>query len=174
MGSAVGFAHRLATATNDLNAYIVVARETLEPIKELYDYVPVSGIPLAGQRALLDASIIRGRKRSDELTLPKAGTFANTVIDGAEAELPEALQERPAAAAPPPPEPTRPPPPDPPPLRTRPVARPAFEGKERRGFDLPELRFPSSFGDRDEEAIMPAPPAPRATYEDKGGPPLQL
>jgi class 3 adenylate cyclase len=176
VGSAVGFAHRLAAATSDLNAYIVVARETLEPIKELYDYVPVSGIPLAGQRALLDASIIRGRKRSDDLTLPKAGSFANTVIDGGtDVEMPEALQDRPAAAAPPPPppEPARPPPPETP-LRTRPVARPTFEGKERRGFDLPELRFPSSFGERDEEAIMPDPPAPRATYEDKGGPPLQL
>jgi len=177
VGSPVAFAHRLQTATSDLNAYIVVARETLEPVKDLYDYVPVSGIPLAGQRALLDALIIRGRKRSDELTLPKAGTFATTVIDGgADVELPDSLQEHPTvavpteAAAPPPPPPT----PEPPPLRTRPVARPAYDGKERRGFDLPELRFPTGFGDRDEEAIMPEPPPPRATYEDKGGPPLPL
>jgi hypothetical protein len=178
VGSAVGFAHRLATATSDLNAYIVCARETLEPVKDLYDYLPVSGIPLAGQRALLDASIIRGRKRSDELTLPKAGTFANTVIDGgAEAELPESLREGASAAAPqpaPPPPPPEPAVPEPPPLRTRPVARPTFEGRERRGFDLPELRFPSSFGDRDEAPIMPDPPAPRATYEDKDGPPHRI
>ncbi len=95
-------------------------------------------------------------------TLPKVA-FANTVIDGAaEAELPEALREGASAATPPPapPPPPEPAAPEPPPLRTRPVARPPFEGRERRGFDLPELRFPSSFGERDEEPITrPASPA---------------
>jgi hypothetical protein len=170
VGPPVAFAHRLANATSDLNAYIVVSRETLEPIKDLYDVVPVSGIPLAGQRALLDASIIRGRKRSDDLTLPKAEAFATTVIDGKEVELPESLTaEVPPRRAP------EPPAPEPPPLRTRPVKpRPSYSGPERRGFDLPELRFPASFGEHDEEPIMPEPPPPRATYEDKGGPPLPL
>jgi class 3 adenylate cyclase len=172
VGPPVAFAHRLANATSDLNAYIVVSRETLEPIKDLYDVVPVSGIPLAGQRALLDASIVRGRKRSDDLTLPKAEAFATTVIDGKEVELPESLTaENPRSAEHPP----EPPAPEPPPLRTRPVKqRPSYTGPERRGFDLPELRFPASFGDHDEEPIMPEPPPPRATYEDKGGPPLPL
>jgi hypothetical protein len=199
VGSPVAFAHRLSVATSDLNAYIVVARDTIDPVRELYDFVPVSGIPIAGQRALLDAVIIRGRKRSDELTLPRAGTFANTVLDEPAGVLPEPepAAAAPAAAAPPPvatpvatpvAPPAPPPPPDfapsgpppapaapdvPLPLRTRPVAR---DGAERRGrgFDLPELRFPSGFDQDDEGPIMPEPPPPRQTYEDKGGPPLQL
>jgi class 3 adenylate cyclase len=174
VGAPVAFAHRLANATSDLNAYIVVSRETLEPIKDLYDVVPVSGIPIAGQRALLDASIVRGRKRSDDLTMPKAETFATTVIDGGhEPELPDSLTGASHAPDPAPEPPSAPP--EPPPLRTRPVKqRPSYSGPERRGFDLPELRFPSTFGDHDEEPIMPEPPPPRATYEDKGGPPLPL
>jgi class 3 adenylate cyclase len=182
VGSPVTFAHRLANATSDLNAYIVVARETLEPVRDLYDFVSVSGVPIAGQRALLDASIIRGRKRSDELTLPRAAAFANTVIGDAPEVLPQPEPEPPpvAAAAPPQPEfapsgppPPAPAPPEPPPLRTRPVTR---EGAERRGrgFDLPELRFPTGFDRDDAGPIMPEPPPPRQTYEDKGGPPLPL
>ena len=185
VGSPVAFAHRLAGATSDLNAYIVVARETLDPVSDLYDFVPVSGVPLAGQRALLDASIIRGRKRSDELTLPRAEAFANTVIGDAASELAEPAPEpvsAPAAAPPPEFAPAAPPPeasaPEPPPLRTRPVARespPPREERRGRGFDLPELRFPAAGFDRNDEGpIMPEPPPPRQTYEDKGGPPLPL
>jgi class 3 adenylate cyclase len=184
VGSAVAFAHRLANATSDLNASIVAARETVEPVRELYDLVPVPGVPIAGQRALLDASIIRGRKRSDDLTLPRARTFANTVLDVHEipdfAAAPElepiveaaafGLAEPPAA----PPPPAPPPRPKSPPLRTRPIPHLPFGHSERRGFDLPELRMPLAFNHQDEGPIMPDPPPPRATYEDRGGPPHPL
>lgn len=180
VGSAVTYAHRLAAGTLDLNASIVASRETIDPVRDLYDLVPVTGIPLAGVRALLDASIVRGRKRAENIRFPKATAFANTVIDEGLPDLPESLAAADPSVMPvedafsePPP---RPEPMEPPPLRTRPV-RPGG-GPERRGaprgFDLPELRIPASFADQDEEPAMPDPPPPRATYEDRGGPPLPL
>jgi adenylate cyclase len=81
VGPDVTLAHRLQTATFDLNAFIVASHATVEPVQDLYNLVPVSGIPLNGMRALLDASIIRGRKRNDSLVLPKAAAFANTVLE---------------------------------------------------------------------------------------------
>jgi class 3 adenylate cyclase len=81
VGPDVTLAHRLAGGTIDLNAYIVASRATIEPVVDLYNLVPVSGVPLNGVRALLDAFIVRGRKRGDTLVLPKAAAFANTVVD---------------------------------------------------------------------------------------------
>ena len=171
VGPDVTLAHRLQAATFDLNAFIVASHATVEPIQDLYNLVPVSGIPLNGVRALLDASIVRGRKRSDSLMLPKAEAFANTVIE--EHLLDDFLEpqevvpfEGPAKMSAPP-APSEPPPP----LQTRRRTRPADDGAF--GFDLPELRMPVAFGS-DEGPIMPDPPPPRATYEDNDGPPLPL
>jgi adenylate cyclase len=193
VGPDVTLAHRLQAVTFDLNAYIVASHATVEPIQDLYNLVPVSGIPLNGVRALLDASIVRGRKRQDSLVLPKAEAFANTVIEEAHlddflepqevvpfedrAKLAGAATETPPPAAPttPTPPPTPPPPAaagTPQPLRTRRRPRP-LETEPQFGYDLPELRLPVAFG-ADEEAIMPDPPPPRATYEDNDGPPLPL
>jgi class 3 adenylate cyclase len=188
VGPDVTLAHRLAAGTVDINAYIIASRATIEPIQDLYNLVPVSGVPLNGVRALLDAFIVRGRKRGDNLVLPRADSFQTTVVD--DATLADILEpeetvpfdvvdeSKPAPSretkAPPPPEPT------PqradgtdgvPPLKTRRRPRPA-EPAQQFGFDLPELRVPS-FGS-DEAPIMPDPPPPRATYEDNDGPPLQL
>jgi hypothetical protein len=180
-------AHRLQGATFDLNAFIVASHATLEPIQDLYNLVPVSGIPLNGVRALLDASIVRGRKRVESLVLPKADAFANTVIEEPVPEdflepqevVPFEEREKLAGggvtgtqtvAGPPPP--NAPPAPEPPPLKTRRRPRPETDGPQF-GFDLPELRMPVAFGS-DEGPIMPDPPPPRATYEDNDGPPLQL
>ena len=44
VGPAVTLAHRLQAATFDLNAYIVAARETVEPVEDLYNLVPITGI----------------------------------------------------------------------------------------------------------------------------------
>jgi class 3 adenylate cyclase len=189
VGPDVTLAHRLQAATFDLNAYIVASHTTVEPIQDLYNLVPVSGIPLNGVRALLDASIVRGRKRNDSLMLPKADAFANTVID--EHPVDDFLEpqevvpfEEQAKMSAPPPTPGQPstqtaispPQPQPasstsPPLKTRRRPRPTDDTSF--GFDLPELRMPVSFG-HDEGPIMPDPPAPRATYEDNDGPPLPL
>ena len=194
VGPDVTLAHRLAQITSDLNTFLVASRSTIDPVREMYHVIPVTGMPLAGVRALLDAVIVRGRKAGDPLTLPKAGTFATTILDEHIADLGEihfdAIPDVPldGIAETPPligeavdesaaPEPT--PAPDrslPAPLRTRRRPRQAGEDPPPRGFDLPELRGLGSFG-RDEEAIMPDPPhppPPRATYEDNDGPPLQL
>jgi len=195
VGPDVTLAHRLAGGTVDLNAYIVASRATIEPVRDLYNLVPVSGVPLTGVRALLDAFIVRGRKRGDSLVLPKAGAFKNTVIDEsmlAESLEPEEIvpfdvvdESKNIKPAPKKPDPPSPPPPeipfprvdatDPaPPLQTR--RRPRADepkGQQPFGIDLPELRVPS-FGGPDEEPIMPDPPPPRATYEDNDGPPLVL
>jgi class 3 adenylate cyclase len=191
VGPDVTLAHRLQTATFDLNAFIVASHTTVEPIQDLYNLVPVSGIPLNGVRALLDASIVRGRKRNDSLMLPKADAFANTVVE--EHALDDFLEPQevvpfedreklasgagtvaspapgPAAISSPPPPP--PPQSETPPLRTRRRPRPSDD--VTFGFDLPELRMPVAFGS-DEGPVMPEPPPPRATYEDNDGPPLPL
>ncbi len=184
VGPDVTLAHRLQAATFDLNAYIVASRATVEPIEDLYNLVPISGIPLNGVRALLDASIVRGRKRNDSLMLPKAEAFANTIIDEASRRFPRAERDRAvrrtgedggaaaAVAAAPPPVMAPPPPSDSPPLKTRRRPRPP-EDMSSFGFDLPELRMPVSLG-HDEGPAMPDPPPPRATYEDNDGPPLPL
>jgi hypothetical protein len=181
VGPAVTLAHRLQIATFDLNAYIVASRETVEPVEDLYNLVPITGIPLNGVRALMDASIVRGRKRNDALILPKAEAFANTVIDettGDEFLEPQDIvpfEDQDKMAAMPPPAaipPPEPPPLDTPPLKTRRRPRPA-DDLASIGFDLPELRMPVAFGS-DEGPIMPDPPPPHATYEDDDGPPLRL
>ena len=182
VGPDVTLAHRLQAATFDLNAYIVASRSTVEPVQDLYNLVPVTGIPLNGVRALMDASIVRGRKRADSLMLPKADAFANTVVEehllGDEFLEPQEVvpfEEQAKMGATPsavssPPAPSAPPAP-PPPLKTRRRPRPTDDATV--GFDLPELRMPSSFGS-DEGPIMPDPPPPRATYEDNDGPPMRL
>ena len=183
VGPDVTLAHRLQSATHDLNAFVIASYETLQPVQDLYNLVPISGIPLNGVRALMDASIVRGRKRNDSLMLPKAEAFANTVIDEATDDFLEPkeivpFEEQAKMAAPPPgpaatsPTMMPPPPSDSPPLKTRRRPRPA-DDLSAFGFDLPELRMPASFG-HDEGPIMPDPPPPRATYEDNDGPPLQL
>lgn len=158
MGPDVTLAHRLQTATFELNAYIVASHATVEPVQDLYNLVPVSGIPLSGVRALLDASIVRGRKRTDNLVLPKAETFAHTVLDDLANEdflepqevVPFEDQAKLAGGEVPPR-----PAPEPPPLKTRPTRR-TPDGPQF-GFDLPELRMPAGFG-RDEAPIRPDPP----------------
>jgi class 3 adenylate cyclase len=190
VGPDVTLAHRLQMATFDLNAYIVASHNTVDPVQDLYNLVPVSGIPLNGVRALLDASIVRGRKRNDNLVLPKAAEFANTTIEetltddflepqevvpfedhaklaaGSSAEPSAATQSAPVQT------PSRPAASEAPPLKTRrSTRRPAPDGASF-GFDLPELRM-HNFGN-DEGPIMPDPPPPRATYEDNDGPPLPL
>jgi hypothetical protein len=156
-------------------------------VQDLYNLVPISGIPLNGVRALLDASIVRGRKRADSLILPKAEMFATTVLEETagddflepkdtvpfeeQAKMSAATGEVTQAIAAPPAEPATQAA-EPPPLKTRRRPRPATEGPQF-GFDLPELRMPAGFGG-DEGPIMPDPPPPRATYEDNDGPPLPL
>jgi hypothetical protein len=170
VGPDVTLAHRLQAATFDLNAFIVASHATVEPIQDLYNLVPVSGIPLNGVRALLDASIVRGRKRSEGLMLPKAETFVKTVIE--EPPLDDFLEPQEVVPFEDPAKMSAPPAPsEPPPLQTRRRPRPAADATF--GFDLPELRMPVAFGS-DERPIMPDPPPPRATYEDNDGPPLPL
>jgi class 3 adenylate cyclase len=194
VGPDVTLAHRLAAGTVDINAYIIASRSTIEPVQDLYNLVPVSGIPITGMRALLDAFIVRGRKRSDTLQLPRANAFANTVLD--ESAFTDALEpqeivpfdavdESAAIPAPKKPEPPPAPPQVPfpridavagdtaPPLKTRRRPRANDDVAPLFGNDLPELRVPK-FGGNDEEPIMPDPPPPRATYEDNDGPPLPL
>jgi hypothetical protein len=201
VGPDVALAHRLQEATFDLNASIVASRATVEPVEDVYNLVPVSGVPLNGVRALLDASIVRGRKRGDKLMVPKAGAFATTVVD--ESVPGDALEPREivpfdvaadhaalpgvgdpahdrlvapatsAAAAD-----VAPPPAEATefsaPLKTRRRSRPDTPPAQQQfGLDLPELRMPA-FAQSDEGPIYPDPPPPRATYEDNDGPPLPL
>ncbi|HTJ28592.1 MAG TPA: adenylate/guanylate cyclase domain-containing protein [Candidatus Limnocylindria bacterium] len=169
VGPEATFAHRLQEAAFALNAYIVASRTTCEPLTDEYALVPVSGVPLPGVRRLLDAFVVRGRKRGAErFTVPVDALVETTIEPGEPETAPTAGAILPAttaaaATSPPPSAPSAPPP----------VARPR-RATATPDLGLPELRHGWTFPDHDAEAIFPDPPPPRATYEDRSGPPLDL
>ena len=159
VGSEATFAHRLQEAAFALNAFIVASRATCETLASEYQLVPVSGVPLAGVRRLLDAFVVRARLRGAERFTVPDGAMVETTI-----ERPEPPATVPAAAAPAPPvaaasraEPplARP--------RPRPAVRPVDED------DLHDLSRGWSFPNDDVKPIVPDPPPPRATYQGPGG-----
>jgi class 3 adenylate cyclase len=183
VGPEATFAHRLQEAAFALNAFIVASRSTCEPLADEYSLVPVSGVPLPGVRRLLDAFVVRGRKGGAErFTVPvdaliettiesdQTGTQAAAAATGALVPAtpaaaaahspPQQQQPSPKAAAGPEQEP--------------PIARPRRSATATADLGLPELRHGWMFPDREAEAIFPDPPPPRATYEDRSGPPLDL
>ena len=185
VGSEATFAHRLQEAAFALNAFIVASRATCATLGEEYKLVPVSGVPLAGVRRLLDAFVVRGRLDGRErFTVPvdalvethiepppstavtpvaapasAASTPPTAAIAPAAAAAPVAAQlaEKPKLSVVPPPATASPRSP----RRAQPRAMDLFE--------KPELRRGWLFGDDDAEPILPDPPAPRTTYEDRSG-----
>jgi class 3 adenylate cyclase len=155
VGSEATMAHCLQEAAFVLNAYIVAARSTCASHLDEYQLVPVSGVPLAGVRRLLDAFVVRGRNRGVERFTVPVDALVETTI---EAPTPE------AAAKPAPSEPELPV------ARPRPRAATATHAPASE-LGLPELKrgwmFPQ---DDDLNPIMPDPPARRMRYEDGGTP----
>lgn len=161
VGSEATFAHRLQEAAFDLNAFVVASRSTCASLTEEYHLVPVAKIPLAGVRRLLDAFVVRGRKRGVEHFTVPLDALIETTIEPAAASAADSAAEPELVSVPSAPEP--------------PVARPrrrmaappppGFTPRPERGWSFPE---------DDAEPIIPDPPGPRATYEDRDGPPLDL
>jgi class 3 adenylate cyclase len=170
VGPEATFAHRLQEAAFALNAFIVASRSTCEPLAEEYALVPVSGVPLPGVRRLLDAFVVRGRKGGKErFTVPVDALVETTIEPGDAAILPATTAVATNAPPPPSPAPTATvSPPQPP------IARPRRSATATADLGLPELRHGWTFSDDDAETIFPDPPPPRATYEDRSGPPLDL
>ncbi|HYZ14821.1 MAG TPA: adenylate/guanylate cyclase domain-containing protein, partial [Candidatus Acidoferrum sp.] len=163
VGPEATFAHRLQEAAFALNAFIVASRATCEPVTDEYQLVPVAGVPLPGVRRLLDAFVVRGRKHGAERFTVPVDALVETRIEPGESETPT------TSAAIVPSEPPTPSPQDEPPL-----ARPRRRAAAAPDLGMPELRGGWRFPDHDEEAAFPDPPPPRATYEDRSGPPLDL
>ena len=141
VGSEATFAHQLQEAAFELNAFIVASRRTCDSLISEYKLVPVSGIPLAGVRRLLDASVVRGRLRGGEQFTVPVDAMVQTSVEAEAAPAPE-----PAPAIPEPP-----------------IARP------RPRPPAPQPSAASWFSLDDVNPILPEPPPPRATYEDKRG-----
>ena len=158
VGSEATHAHRLQEAAFSLNAFIVASRATCAPISSEYKLVPVQGIPLPGVRRLLDAFVVRGRTQGPErFTLPMDALMETQIV----ADAPEPVVP---VASPPAPQPKEPP-----------IARPrARSTPPPAGFGVPEAASTWAFPQHDAAPILPEPPPPRATYEDRGGPPLDL
>ena len=179
VGTEATFAHRLQEAAFALNAFVVASRETCTSLTTEYNLVPVSGIPLPGVRRLLDAFVVRGRAQGTEKFTVPVDALVETTIETPAAGAPAAAT---APAAPPAPVPlaTPVPPPEPPPAEPPasepPVARPVRRGAATTAPHLGVLQprqgwmFPLD----DEAPILPDPPPPRTTYEDRSGPPHQL
>lgn len=160
VGPEAMFAYRLQEAAFALNAFIVASRRTCDVVTEEYQLVPVSGIPLAGVRRLLDAFVVRGRRRGAERFTVPVDAMVETTIESPPAPS--------AGPAPPPPAMPEPPLARP---RQRPQPAAANAGND---LNLPELRHGWRFGDDDGQSFLPEPPPRRATYEDSAGPPLDL
>jgi class 3 adenylate cyclase len=153
IGPEVTLASRLQEHTQDLGAYIIASKSTVDPVRELFDVVPFENVPLRGMRRLREVYVVRGIavREEDELTAPQPDDFKETTIteDGptAKAERGKELGES---------APARPTP------------------KKRGPIDVPELRAPRIHSVDDTEPAMPDVPAPPALYEDNQGPPLSL
>ena len=84
VGNPAHVASRLQQAAEEINASIVAAAATYEPVAEQFVAVPASALPLAGLRRLQRAYIIRGlAKLADEelLHLPPEISALQTVIE---------------------------------------------------------------------------------------------
>ena len=93
VGNPAHVASRLQQAAEEINAYIVAAAATYEPVAEQFVALPTNTLPLAGLRRLQKAYIIRGlAKRSEEelLHLPPEIAALQTVIEPAEQAAPPA------------------------------------------------------------------------------------
>lgn len=161
VGPEATFAHRLQEAAFALNAFIVASRATCDSLTAEYQLVPVSGVPLTGVRRLLDAYVVRGRRRGEErFTVPVDALIETAIAVPAE---PAPAETTPPAAI----VPVAAPPVEPPVARPRPRVPAAAPAGGDLG--LPELRHGWTFPDTDEGPILPEPPPRRATYEDRSG-----
>ncbi len=158
VGSEATFAHQLQEAAFDLNAFIVASRRTCESVASEYKLVPISGIPLAGVKRLLDAYVVRGRQRGGEQFTVPVDAMVQTTI---EPEKPNPPAAEPAAPHAPAPSPVAAHPAAAEPPIARPVHRPPPEARPRPSGNWMTLD--------DVNPILPEPPPPRATYEDRRG-----
>jgi class 3 adenylate cyclase len=160
VGSEAMFAHRLQEAAFVLNAFIVASRATCDTLASEYKLVPVSGVPLAGVRRILDAFVVRARLGGPERFTVPDGAMVETTIERPEPPTPAVAAPVPAAAkareAPEPPL-ARP--------RPRPAAAPAAAGE----VDMHDLSRGWTFPRDDAKPIVPDPPPPRSTYQGPGG-----
>jgi len=153
VGNEATFAHRLQEAAFELNAYIVASRATCASLADDYHLVPVEKIPLVGVRRLLDAFVVRGKRRGVErFTVPTDAMIETTLETSPAAPV---LVATPVAAAPP-------------------IARPRPRTEPAPAAVPAEFGRGWTFSPDDVQPILPEPPAPRATYEDRSGKPLDL
>ena len=158
VGSEATFAHHLQEAAFALNAFIVASHGTCDSLADEYQLVPVAGVPLPGVRRLLDAFVVRGRRKGVERFIVPVDALVETTIEPTT-----------VVSSPPQPVAPKPPPVEPPIARPRRVQAPAAPD-----LGLPELKHGWMFPEDDAVPILPEPPPPRATYEDRAGPPLDL
>jgi class 3 adenylate cyclase len=168
VGNEATFAYRLQEAAFDLNAFVVASRQTCTSLTDEYKLVPVSGVPLPGVRRLLDAFVVRGRRNGPErFTVPVDAMIETTILPDEPPATPAPAEVLPATAAVAAPAVKAPAPPraDPEPPVARPRPRPTDSTPP-----FPELRHSWLFPqDDDVEPILPEPPPPKATYEDRRG-----
>ena len=160
VGTEATFAHQLQEAAFELNAFIVASRKTCDAVASEYKLVPVSGIPLAGVRRLLDAYVVRGRQRGGEqFTVPVDAMVQTTIESGVTATpdaTPPETAPKPAAAAVPA-------------AAALAASEPPIARPRARPQAQPQ-RPPSNWMTLDDvNPILPEPPPPRATYEDRRG-----
>jgi len=193
VGAEAMFAHRLQEAAFALNAFVVASRATCETLTNEYRLVPVSGVPLPGVRRLLDAYVVRGRVRGGEsFTVPVDALIETRVqppSDAPAGRASETASRTPHSVSPPIAELAQTPAiaaspsnagapatralpaaeqPEKPHLAIVPPAKRRARPRAEDPFELPDLHRGGLFGD-DDVPMLPDPPPPRATYEDRSG-----
>ena len=169
VGSEATFAHRLQEAAFALNAFVVASDATCVSLAAEYKLVPLRGVPLPGIRRLLDAFVVRGRIQATERFTVPVGALVETAIE------PAPRPPEPVVAGAPDEPPANGPIPDGP---IRPFAAAPPIGRRSRGASAataeaefgPPAAKPGWMFDLDEvHPIVPEPPQPRSTYEDRRG-----
>jgi len=165
IGPEATLASRLQEHTEELNAYIIASKSTIDPVRDLFDVLPFDNIPLRGMRRVREVFVVRGVTQIEE--------------DGLTAPQPEDFKETSVTEAPPKAAPKPPPPPDAAQKKTGSVEMPPLQrarpaAKKRPLADIPELRSPRVRSVDDVKPAMPEVPAPPLLYEDNQGPPLSL
>ncbi len=168
LGPEATLASRLQEHTEELNAYIIASKSTVDPVRDLFDVLPFENIPLRGMRRVREVYVVRGVTAQEEETLTAPGPDDFKEMSITEAPPKRAAVPPPAAAAPPEAASKKRPSEEMPPLRR---ARPSQKSPT---IDLPELRSPRVRSVDDVKPAMPDVPTPPALYEDNQGPPLSL
>lgn len=163
VGNPAQVAERLVGIAEDINASVVAAEATFDPVQDIFIGIPISSLPLRGLKKLQRAVVIRGLAKhapEDEFVpIPSDRAIANTIL------IPAPQAPEPSVY------PDAQPEPDVSEFTFPPLLDEITDGVLVDEFSPLESTFSSL---DDSEPALPELPAIAGTYEDNSGPPFRL